>query len=208
MVARLQRHDAMQTGLIGLPWCVGEVLAFVGFHRPEVFIEPEDDRRIFDALSNGVDAVRGIRERVATADSMQIDLFPVLGQEANDVVFHHVRQQRRQGISAVVDDESTVSLVSIFHERIEPLRVDGAGFIHHRDMLGTKRLVMGKRRVFLIGIEGFQVGPLRFEELREHHGDERFSDTALALQDEMNDEWCFACWLLISKDRRQALGYA
>ncbi|MOA68953.1 hypothetical protein D3C78_1968440 [compost metagenome] len=53
-------------------------------------------------------------------------------------------------------------------------------------MLGADGLVVHERGVLLVGVVGVQLLSLGLEPLREHCADEALTDTALALQDEVD----------------------
>ncbi|MNP19965.1 hypothetical protein D3C76_1125190 [compost metagenome] len=117
---------------------------------------------------------------------MDIDLLAALLQEADDLVFHQIGQQRRKGIGAVVDHGRAFVGQQLFNQGIEPLRIDSPGVIHHRDMLGADGLVVGEGRVLLVGVVGIHRIDLALEPLGDDDGNETLTDTALALQDEMD----------------------
>ena len=152
-----------------------------------MLVEPEHDAGPVHLLRDGVEPVRGVRERVPAADNgVNVGRLAGIRQHREDLVFDHVGEQVREGVRARVDYEVAFLGQQRFHQPVEFLRLDQPRGVGYRHVPHLQRLVMRERGVLLIGIEAAHGTCLVEQVLREQRAHERLAYTALGLENKVN----------------------
>ena len=127
-----------------------------------------------------------VEERLPAGDHrVHVEASPRLLEKVNDAVFENVAPQRDECGRSIVHDECCVLGEEAFHQRVKPALVDTA-VAQQFETANVQRFVLEHRAVDRVRVDATDLPPAVAEVLCQNARNQRFADTALALQRQVN----------------------
>ncbi|SON76155.1 hypothetical protein XFF6166_150043 [Xanthomonas citri pv. fuscans] len=179
--------DAMHAVFIGLiNFHFLESFA-LGFNIAKELVQPNNQAGITGHLfAQGSETAKGVAQCLtASNNGVDINLFAVLGDQVDSVVFGEVIRQRNERRRAVIHHEIGIFFHDLFNEAVEVAFYQRA-FTHQLKALSVQRLITGEGGIYRVSVIDNQRATFALDILRDHRSDQRFTDAAFALQNVMN----------------------